>query len=72
MYLGVLLLLLGETAFFQSRALLEYAAAWFVIVNLVVVLYEEPSLPRRFGESYERYYRAVHRWLPTRPTNRPA
>jgi len=69
MYLGVLLLLLGETAFFQSRALLQYTAAWFVIVNLFVLLYEEPSLRHQFGESYERYYRSVHRWLPSRPTS---
>lgn len=31
-----------------------------------VVLYEEPSLQRRLGDSYERYFRSVPRWLPTR------
>jgi protein-S-isoprenylcysteine O-methyltransferase Ste14 len=67
MYLGVLVLLLGQAAFFQSIALLQYTLVWFVIVNLMVVLYEEPSLRRRFGDSYERYTRSVHRWLPTRP-----
>jgi protein-S-isoprenylcysteine O-methyltransferase Ste14 len=67
MYLGVLILLLGETAFFKSMALLQYTVAWLIIVNLFVVLYEEPSLRRRFGDSYERYFRSVHRWLPTRP-----
>jgi protein-S-isoprenylcysteine O-methyltransferase Ste14 len=70
MYLGVLLVLLGETAFFGSPALLQYTLAWFFLVNLVVVLYEEPSLRNRFGDSYERYRRSVHRWLPTRPTPR--
>jgi protein-S-isoprenylcysteine O-methyltransferase Ste14 len=65
MYLGVLVLLLGETAFFESLALLQYTLAWFIIVNLFVVLYEEPALRHRFGESYERYFRSVHRWLPT-------
>jgi protein-S-isoprenylcysteine O-methyltransferase Ste14 len=67
MYLGVLLLLLGETAFFQSSALLQYTVAWFIVVNLLVVFYEEPALRRRFGDSYERYVRSVHRWLPSRP-----
>jgi protein-S-isoprenylcysteine O-methyltransferase Ste14 len=66
MYLGVLLVLLGEVAFFRSTALLQYTLAWFIVVNFVVVLYEEPSLQRRFGDSYERYRRAVNRWLPSR------
>ncbi len=67
MYVGVLTLLLGEAALFWSAALLAYAAVLFVIVNLFVVLYEEPALRRRFGDSYERYRRAVHRWLPGKP-----
>ncbi len=67
MYLGVLIVLLGETAFFESIALLRYTGIWFAVVHLVVVLYEEPSLRRRFGEAYERYCRSVYRWLPTRP-----
>jgi protein-S-isoprenylcysteine O-methyltransferase Ste14 len=69
MYLGVLLLLLGQTTFFQSLVLLQYAIVWFVIVNLIVLFYEEPALRRRFGESYDRYYHSVHRWLPSRPTS---
>jgi protein-S-isoprenylcysteine O-methyltransferase Ste14 len=72
MYLGVLVLLLGEAAFFKSIALLQYTGIWFAIVHLVVVLYEEPSLRRRFGPPYERYCRSVHRWLPTRHTGRVA
>jgi protein-S-isoprenylcysteine O-methyltransferase Ste14 len=72
MYLGVLILLLGETAFFKSIALLQYTLAWFIVVNLFVVLYEEPSLRQRFGDSYERYLQSVHRWLPTRPDGRVA
>jgi len=67
MYLGVLTLLLGEAALFQSLRLLEYAAVIFVIVNLFVRLYEEPALRRRFGDSYERYRCAVQRWIPGKP-----
>ena len=67
MYLGVLTVLLGEAALFQSLRLLEYAAVVFVIVNLFVMLYEEPALRRRFGDSYGRYCRAVHRWIPGKP-----
>jgi protein-S-isoprenylcysteine O-methyltransferase Ste14 len=67
MYVGVLTVLLGEAALFRSVDLLEYAAVFFVIVNLFVLLYEEPALRRRFGESYEHYRRAVRRWVPGRP-----
>lgn len=66
MYLGVVTILLGEAAFFESRQLLAYAAAVFVVFHLVVVVYEEAALRRRFGHRYERYRRAVRRWLPGR------
>jgi protein-S-isoprenylcysteine O-methyltransferase Ste14 len=67
MYLGAFILLLGEAALFQSLPLLQYAVAWFIIINLIVLFHEEPVLRRRFGESYERYIRSVHRWLPRKP-----
>jgi len=64
MYVGVLLLLLGEAALFQSAALVRYATGWLVVIHLVVVFYEEPVLRHRFGESYDRYCLSVRRWLP--------
>lgn len=64
MYLGVLFILLAESAFFGSSTLLMYTAGWFLFVHLVVVLYEEPTLRHKFGASYERYTRAVRRWRP--------
>jgi protein-S-isoprenylcysteine O-methyltransferase Ste14 len=67
MYVGVLLVLLGEALLFASVSLLIYAAAFFVGAHLFIVLYEEPTLRRRFGESYERYTRTVQRWLPRTP-----
>jgi protein-S-isoprenylcysteine O-methyltransferase Ste14 len=66
MYVGVLAVLLGEALFFASVAVLVWAAIFFAVVHLFVVLYEEPSLERRFGDSYARYRRAVRRWIPGR------
>ena len=40
MYVGILLILLGEAVFFKSRAILEYTVGWFIVINLVVMLYE--------------------------------
>lgn len=67
MYLGVLLFLLGEALFLEYRDFLLYTAAWFVFVHLTVLIYEEPNLRRKFGTSYERYTRAVRRWVPGKP-----
>jgi len=66
MYGGVFVVLLGESALFRSTSLLLYTGIWFLIVNLFVMLYEEPTLRARFGESYEQYRRSVGRWIPGR------
>jgi len=64
MYIGVALVILGEAGLFRSVHLVEYAAVMLLIAHLFVVLYEEPTLLRQFGESYEEYRRKVPRWLP--------
>ncbi len=67
MYVGVLLVLVGEAALFRSASLLVYAALLFVAFHLFVVLYEEPTLQQQFGESYARYRNSVPRWIPRIP-----
>lgn len=64
MYAGVLLVLLGEAALFRSRDMLSYSAVWFVVINLFVMLYEEPALRARFDGPYEEYCQRVGRWWP--------
>ncbi len=67
MYLSALLLLLGEAVLLEAPVLFRYAAGFAVVAHLFVVLYEEPALRRKFGESYDRYRAAVSRWIPRRP-----
>lgn len=64
MYWGVLFVVAGEAVVFRSLPLAELVAAFFVGVNLFVLLYEEPALRRKFGAEYEDYCRRVPRWLP--------
>jgi len=64
MYVSVTTIVLGELLLTRSRALLVYWVVWFVLVNLFVIGYEEPTLRRQFGASYAQYTRRVGRWLP--------
>lgn len=64
MYLGVSLVLLGEVLLARSGALLAYWAAWFAVVNLFVLGYEEPRLRRQFGAGFVEFAAHVPRWIP--------
>jgi protein-S-isoprenylcysteine O-methyltransferase Ste14 len=67
MYLSVSAIALGEALLARSTALFLYWVIFFALVNLFVIGYEEPTLRRQFGESYDRYTQRVGRWLPRRP-----
>ena len=63
MYIGVMLILMGESAFFSSIALWIYTAMVFIAFNLFIVLHEEPRLENDFGTEYQQYLKTVRRWL---------
>jgi protein-S-isoprenylcysteine O-methyltransferase Ste14 len=64
MYFGVLLILIGHFLWFGFWLLLVYTALAFTATHLFVTLYEEPTLKRKFGSSYEEYRKNVPRWIP--------
>lgn len=64
MYVGIGLVLMGETLLFGSGSLLLYTLLVLLACHLFVILYEEPTLRQRFGQAYEDYCRAVPRWIP--------
>jgi protein-S-isoprenylcysteine O-methyltransferase Ste14 len=70
MYLSVTTIVLGEVLLAHSTALASYWAIWFVGVNLFVIGYEEPTLRRRFGRSYDDYTEQVGRWIPRFPSSK--
>ena len=67
MYVFVALALIGEAIFFGAPILVLYAAIAIGFLHLWLLLYEERSLMRRFGEPYERYCDRVSRWIPGLP-----
>jgi len=66
MYIGVLFILIGEGILFASVLLGFYVFLVFVCFHLFVVVYEEPALRARFGDSYRIYCDSVPRWIPRR------
>ena len=64
MYASLVLILLAESLLFKSWRLLGYATAIWFGVHLLVILYEEKTLAKKFGTSYEQYCKEVPRWLP--------
>ncbi len=63
-YVGVLLIFLGHFLWFGYWALLIYTVLAFIGVHIFIVLYEEPTLKRKFGAAYEDYLKRVPRWIP--------
>ena len=63
MYVAVLVILVGWSIWFQSIALVTYAAVVGTVFHLRVVLYEEPRLGAAFGEKWLSYRERVRRWL---------
>ena len=64
MYVGVIVVLIGETVLFWSVDMVLYTFVAWLGLDLFIRRYEEPKLCRRHGEEYVRYCARVRRWLP--------
>jgi protein-S-isoprenylcysteine O-methyltransferase Ste14 len=63
-YVGFLIILIGQALLFGSLGLAEYTAVAWCIGAAGARWYEEPILARKFGARYEAYRRGVPAWLP--------
>jgi len=63
-YVGFLVVLLGQVLLFGSFGLLKYTAVAWCVGAAAVHFYEQPVLSRKFGAEYQAYQRAVRAWLP--------
>jgi protein-S-isoprenylcysteine O-methyltransferase Ste14 len=64
MYVAVTTLILGQALLLGDPRLLAYGSFVWLSFHLFVVLYEEPTLRRRFGPDYDAFRTAVPRWIP--------
>jgi protein-S-isoprenylcysteine O-methyltransferase Ste14 len=64
MYVGILAIVAGWGLAAGSPLLAVYAVVLAIAFHLRVILYEEPTLARLFGEDWMRYRATVHRWFP--------
>jgi protein-S-isoprenylcysteine O-methyltransferase Ste14 len=64
MYVAVVAVVVGQALLLWQHALLLYAAVLAATFVLFVLGYEQPTLRRQFGSSYEEYRRAVPAWWP--------
>ena len=63
-YLGVLTIIIGHFLWFKTIWMLDYAVVVFLAFHLFIIFYEEPTLKRKFGATYESYYKSIPRWVP--------
>jgi protein-S-isoprenylcysteine O-methyltransferase Ste14 len=63
MYVGVMMMLIGEAIFFESTDLWVYLIIVFIGFHLFILLHEEPRLKKDFEAEYKEYCKKVRRWI---------
>ena len=72
MYIAVVTAIAGEALILGRPILLLWAGAFWLATTMWVLLYEEPTLSKRFGDQYAAYRQSVPRWWPRlTPSARP-
>ena len=73
MYVAVVAAILGQSMILGDLDLALYAGIVWLVSHLFVVVYEEPTLRRTFGDEYVEFCANVPRWIPRlRPWQGPA
>jgi protein-S-isoprenylcysteine O-methyltransferase Ste14 len=62
-YLGDLLIALGTATIISSLSAFIAPLIFFLVVNSIIIPFEENRLQKNFGIKYERYKGSVRRWL---------
>jgi protein-S-isoprenylcysteine O-methyltransferase Ste14 len=64
MYVGVAAMIGGQALAFASWGTLVWMLVFLAAVGSFVTFYEEPTLTRQFGPTYQRYREEVPGWWP--------
>ena len=66
MYVGMAVFLVGEALLLPevTRPMLILIGVMWLVITAFIMLYEEPTLRRLFGDDYREYCRHVRRWIP--------
>ena len=64
MYVSVVAIIIGQALLFGDWRLFVYGAVFWLACHAFVLVYEEPTLRRKFGPQYEAFYTNVPRWVP--------
>jgi protein-S-isoprenylcysteine O-methyltransferase Ste14 len=64
MYMAVVAVILGQALLFGDVRVFEYALIAWLVAQLFVLVYEEPTLRKTFGSEYETFRANVPRWIP--------
>jgi protein-S-isoprenylcysteine O-methyltransferase Ste14 len=64
MYVAVVSLIVGQSLLLGDPSVLRYGAVAWLAFHLFVLVYEEPTLRRTYGDEYVRYCANVRRWIP--------
>lgn len=62
MYISIVSFVFGLAVLSELLNLFYYDMGLFLLFHLFVVLYEEPTLKKKFGADYEDYFSHVPRW----------
>ncbi len=62
-YVGHIVIIFGEFLVFGKLLLLPYSLLIFLLLHLLLTMYEEPQLIKRYGHEYRDYLNKVPRWL---------
>jgi protein-S-isoprenylcysteine O-methyltransferase Ste14 len=62
-YVAGVLIMVAHLLWSGALSLLPYTTAVTTAFHNFIILYEERTLERRFGEAYRRYTRSVPRWF---------
>jgi protein-S-isoprenylcysteine O-methyltransferase Ste14 len=65
MYVAVTALIFGQAVLFASWGVALYGVVIAAAFHTFVLLYEEPTLRRAYGEEYAAYCAATPRWIPS-------